>query len=97
AKSEYRPALEAYTAAVALDPSVISDERVRANLALMIDDDGPVLVDAALLLDLEQEPTCKARRDAVTRLRALGDPRAVAPLRAALDRPGFVKKGRRKQ
>ena len=146
AKSEYRPALEAYTAAVALDPSVISDERVRANLALMIDDDGPVLVDAALLLaregqdeaarrriaelaahkdravrkkafalaeelglggdidrvasfllDLEQEATCKARRDAVTRLRALGDPRAVAPLRAALDRPGFVKKGRRKR
>jgi eukaryotic-like serine/threonine-protein kinase len=145
AKSEYRPALEAYQAAVALDPSVISDQRVRANLALMIDDDGPVLVDAALLLaregqddaarrriaelaahkdravrkkafalaeelglegvdrvasfllDLEQEPTCKARRDAVTRLRALGDPRAVAPLRAALDRPGFVKKGRRKR
>ena len=145
AKSEYRPALTAYAAAVALDPSVINDPRVRQNLALMIDDDGPILVDAARLLaaegkdqaagariaalashkdravrkkafevaeelglggavdraasfilDLEQEPTCPARRDAVTRLRALGDPRAVAPLRAALDRPGVVKKGRRK-
>jgi eukaryotic-like serine/threonine-protein kinase len=146
AKSDYRPALEAYQAAVALDPSVIGDRRVRDNLALMIDDDGGVLVDAALLLaregkdaaagrrlvelavhkdrgvrkkafaaaealglggeidrltsfrlDLEQEPTCKARREAVTRLRALGDPKAVAPLRAALDRPGFIKKGRRKR
>ena len=145
-KSDYRPALEAYQAAVALDPSVIADQRVRDNLRLMIDDDGAVLVDAArllaregkdpearrrlvelaahkdravrkkafataeelglggeidrlasFLLDLEQEPTCKARRDAVTRLRALGDPRAVVPLRAALDRPGFIKKGRRKK
>ncbi|HEU5059484.1 MAG TPA: protein kinase [Kofleriaceae bacterium] len=146
AKSDYRPALDAYQAAVALDPSVIGDRRVRDNLALMIDDDGGVLVDAARLLaregkdeaarrrlvelavhkdrgvrkkafavaeelglggeidrltsfrlDLEQEPTCKARREAVTRLRALGDPKAVAPLRAALDRPGFIKKGRRKR
>ena len=145
AKSDYRPALAAYTAAVALDPSVIADPRVRGNLALMIDDDGPILVDAARLLagdgkdeaarrrivalavhkdravrkkaftvaeelglgaevdrvasfilDLEQEATCSARREAVTRLRALGDPRAVGPLRAALDRPGVVKKGRRK-
>ncbi len=145
AKSEYRPALAAYQAAVELDPSVIDDRRLRANLALMIDDDGPVLVDAARLLavegkddaarqrlialassvdravrkkafevaqelglgaeidrvisftlDLEQEPTCKARRDAVTRLRALGDPRAIGPLRAALDRPAFIKKGKRK-
>jgi len=145
AKSEYRPALAAYQAAIALDPSIIDDARVRANLALMIDDDGPILVDAARLLavegkdeaarrrlvalasavdrtvrkkafalaaelglggevdrvisftlDLEQEPTCKARREAVTRLRALGDPRGIGPLRAALDRPGFVKKGKRK-
>ena len=145
AKSEYRPALEAYAAAVALDPSVIDDPRVRGNLALMIDDDGAILVDAARLLaregkdaaararlielavhedravrkkafaaaeelglggeidrltsfrlDLEQEPTCKARRDAVTRLRALGDPRAIEPLRAALDRPGFIRKKRRR-
>lgn len=145
AKSDYKPALAAYAAAVALDPSVIDDPRVRANLGLMIDDDGPILVDAARLLavagkdeaarrrlvalaasddrlvrkkafavaeelglggeidratafilDLEQEPTCKARRDAVTRLRALGDRRAIAPLRKALDRPGVMKKGRRK-
>jgi serine/threonine-protein kinase len=146
AKSDYRPALAAYQTAVKLDPSTIGDARLRANLALMIDDEGPILVDAARLLavegkdeaarrriaalasttdrvvrkrafevaqelglggqidrvtsftlDLDQEPTCKARRDAVTRLRALGDPRAVAPLRAALDRPVFIKKGKRKQ
>jgi serine/threonine protein kinase len=146
AKLEYKPALAAYAAAVKLDPSVIDDPRVRRNLALMIDGDGAIYMEAARLLavegkdaaagrrivelashkeravrkkafaladelglgdqvdraasfilDLEQEPTCKARREAVTRLRALGDARAIDPLRAALDRPVVIKKGRRKR
>jgi tetratricopeptide (TPR) repeat protein len=146
ARSEYQPALAAYTAALALDSTLIADEGLRANLRLMSDDDGPVLLEAAHLLavhgddagartriaqlasdqdralrtkafalaeelgageqidragafiwDLSQEPTCKGRREAVTRLRALGDRRAIAPLEAALDRPAKKRKGKRRR
>ncbi|HUS64467.1 MAG TPA: protein kinase [Kofleriaceae bacterium] len=146
ARSEYEQALEAYAAALALDSTLIGDEGLRANLRLMSDDDGPILLEAARLLalhgedaearariaqvashkdralrhkafalaeelgaadaidrvaaflwDLQQDPTCKGRREAVTRLRALGDPRAVAPLKEALDRPGWKKKGKRRR
>ena len=145
ARLEYRPALAAYRGALELDPSLGQDERLRGNLRLMIDDDGPVLLEAARLLalhgadegarariaelaasrdramrkkatalaeelriedridrltayvfDLQQEPTCPARREAVTRLRALGDPRAVEPLRKALYRPGKKRKRRKR-
>ncbi len=146
ARSEYEPALQAYAAALALDSTLIGDEGLRANLRLMSDDDGPVLIEAAHLLathgddddararlaalashkdralrhkafalaeelgaadaidrvasflwDLQQEPTCKGRREAVTRLRALGDPRAVKPLEESLDRRGWKKKGKRRR
>src|SRR5688500_14748066 len=50
ARSEYEPALEAYSAALALDSTLIADEGLRANLRLMSDDDGPILIDAARLL-----------------------------------------------
>src|SRR4029079_7937451 len=119
ARSEYEPSLAAYGAALQLDPSLIADESLRANLRLMMDDEGAIYVEAARLLaaggddearsrlaelasnkdrairskafplaeelgvgdridretaftwDLQQEATCKARREAVTRLRAL--------------------------
>jgi eukaryotic-like serine/threonine-protein kinase len=144
AQSEYRDALAAYSKALAIDPTLIADERLRANLRLMIDDDGEVLLDAARLLavlgrddgarariaelaasrdrtlrkqafdlaeelglgdridrlksftlDLVQESTCPKRREAVTKLRALGDRRALAPLQTALAQPGG--KGKRKK
>src|SRR5262249_58120924 len=50
ARSEYGPALAAYTRALAIDPSLLGDERLRANLRLMIDDDGPILMEAARIL-----------------------------------------------
>ncbi|HLU65818.1 MAG TPA: protein kinase [Kofleriaceae bacterium] len=145
ARLEYRPALEAYAAALELDPSLIGEERVQANLRLMFDDDGAVYLEAARLLatlgrdeaarariaelassadrsvrkkafalaeeldvgdridrltafvhDLRQDPTCKARREAVIRLRALGDPRAIAPLEKALVRRG-KRRGRKRR
>ena len=145
ARSEYAPALAAYASALEIDPSLVSDERLRANLRLMIDVDGPVLLDAARLLtemahdpdasarivelaaardrtirkrafamaeelglgdridrlksftwDLAQEPTCAKRRDAVTKLRALGDPRALAPLQEALEQPSRKRRKRRR-
>jgi serine/threonine-protein kinase len=145
ARSEYARALAAYTSALATDPSLISDERLRANLRLMIDDDGPVLIDAARILaelghdaqardriaelassrermvrkrafalaeelglgdridrlksftlDLVQEPTCPKRREAVTKLRALGDRRALSPLQTAIARPAGKRKRRRR-
>jgi eukaryotic-like serine/threonine-protein kinase len=144
ARSEYNRALPAYAAALQLDPDLIGDERLRTNLRLMIDDDGPVLMEAARILaefgqdqtartrivelaaardrtlrkraftmaenlglgdridrvksftlDLEQERTCKKRREAVTKLRALGDRRALVPLQEALERP--KSKGKRKR
>jgi serine/threonine protein kinase len=146
ARSEYKPALAAYATAIELDPSVITDERVRANLHVMIDGDGAIYLDAARLLavngddadarrrvaelashkdrairskafalaeelgagddidrvasfvwDLQQLPTCTARREVVTRLRALADPRAIEPLRAALERTVVKKRGKRKR
>ncbi len=39
---------------------------------------------ATYTLDLEQEGTCEKRRDAVSHLRALNDPRAVQPLERAV-------------
>ncbi|HKE18950.1 MAG TPA: protein kinase [Kofleriaceae bacterium] len=141
ARSEYEKALAAYSSALQLDPSLLSDERLRANLRLMIDDDGPVLIDAARILaqlgrdedararivelaaardrtmrrrafalaeelglgdridrlksftlDLQQETTCPRRRDAVTKLRALGDRRALEPLQEALARSSRSKR-----
>jgi eukaryotic-like serine/threonine-protein kinase len=146
ARSEYAEAVAAYANALALDPSLIADDRLRANLRLMIDDDGPVHIEAARILgelghdldarqrivdlaasrnrevrkqafalaeelglgdridrlksftlDLEQETTCARRRDAVTKLRALGDPRALAPLQEALARPSKGKRKRRRR
>ncbi|HTE49798.1 MAG TPA: protein kinase [Kofleriaceae bacterium] len=146
ARSEYEKALEAYTGALSDDPSLIEDERVRANLRLMIDDEGQVLVDAAGILaerghdtaarerivelassrhrevrkqafalaeklglgeridrlksftfDLVQEPSCPARREAVTKLRALGDRRALSPLQTALSSPPKGKRKRRRR
>jgi len=38
----------------------------------------------AYSLDLQQEPTCEARREAVAHLRALGDPRAIGALERAM-------------
>jgi len=38
----------------------------------------------AYSLDLQQEPTCEARREAVANLRALGDVRAVGALERAM-------------
>ncbi len=46
----------------------------------------------AYSLDLEQDTPCRARREAVSKLRALGDPRAVPALQRAntkVSRPGF--------
>jgi tetratricopeptide (TPR) repeat protein len=40
------------------------------------------------LLDLEDASGCENRREAVARLRAIGDPRAIAPLEAAAVRKG---------
>jgi tRNA A-37 threonylcarbamoyl transferase component Bud32 len=39
-------------------------------------------------LDLEQGAACKDRREAIPKLRALGDPRAIAPLKKARHRKG---------
>jgi hypothetical protein len=39
---------------------------------------------AAYTLDLDQEATCEKRQDAVSHLRALNDPRAVAALERAV-------------
>jgi eukaryotic-like serine/threonine-protein kinase len=146
ARSEYDKALAAYTSALQVDPSLLSDERLRANLRLMIDEDGPVLIEAARILaelghdedararivdlaaardrtlrrrafalaeelglgdridrlksftlDLQQETTCPRRRDAVTKLRALGDRRALAPLQEALARPSKSKRHKRRR
>ena len=145
ARSEYDKALAAYNGALALDPSLVADERLRANLRLMIDDGGTVLIDAARILaemghdveardrivelaasrdqavrkhafelaeelglgdridrlksftlDLKQESTCPKRRDAVTKLRALGDRRALVPLQEALSRPKSRRRKRRR-
>jgi serine/threonine protein kinase len=128
----YTAALAAYEKALQLDPSLKSDDRLRAGLETMINADAPVSVDAAavkyellgeeeaaaqilasasggpqnirhhavtvaerlgmgdridwvssLILDLEQGETCKARRQFVSRLRALSDPRAIPALREA--------------
>jgi hypothetical protein len=38
--------------------------------------------------DLEQPETCTRRKEAVTKLRALGDIRAIRPLQAAMNRKG---------
>jgi eukaryotic-like serine/threonine-protein kinase len=144
AQSQYRDALAAYTKALNIDPSLIADQGLRANLRLMIDDDGEVLLDAARVLaevghdtearsrivelaasrdltmrkqafalaeelglgdridrlksfalDLVQEPSCPKRREAVTKLRALGDRRALSPLQTALALPPG--KGKRKK
>jgi tetratricopeptide (TPR) repeat protein len=145
ARSEYARALDAYVHALELDAGLLADDRLRANLRLMIDDDGPILLEAARILaelgrdadararivelasardrnmrrrafglaeqlgiadgidrvksftlDLEQERTCAKRREAVTKLRALGDRRALAPLQQALERPPRSK-GKRKR
>ena len=144
ARSEYAAALKAYAGALAIDPQVISDPRMVANLRIMFDGSGPVHLEAARILaeqaddpqaksriaqlasvkdrglrkkafalaeklnlgdqvnreqafiyDLAQEPTCPERRDVVTRLRALGDPRAIAPLKAAINRIVVVRVGRK--
>ena len=36
--------------------------------------------------DLEQEETCAQRKEAVAKLRALGDPRGIAPLERAVEK-----------
>jgi serine/threonine-protein kinase len=146
ARSEYAPALEAYAAALTIDPTLIVDQRLRANLRLMIDSDGPVHIDAARILaevghdpdarqrivelaasrdravrkqafavaeelglgdridrlkaftlDLKQETSCPRRREAVTKLRALGDRRALEPLQEALARPSKSKRRKRRR
>jgi len=40
----------------------------------------------AYSLDLQQEPTCPLRKQAVAKLRALGDPRAISALEQAIER-----------
>jgi serine/threonine-protein kinase len=146
ARSEYDLALKAYTDALAVDPTLIEDDRLRANLRLLIDDEGQIFLDAARLLadqghdseareriaelastrdrdlrarafalaeklglgdridrlraftfDLAQAPTCPERREAVTKLRALGDRRALAPLQAALATGAKTKRKRKRR
>ena len=50
----------------------------------------------AYLHDLEQGSTCEERKEAVAKLRALGDPRAIPALEAALVRKGKLGKWRGK-
>jgi serine/threonine-protein kinase len=49
---------------------------------------------ASYLLDLDEGEVCAQRKPAVARLRALGDPRAIPALEAALERKGKVGKWR---
>lgn len=135
-RSDYDQAIEAYRKALALEPSLVHDAALRANLELMSDDDGPVLVEAVGLLivfgdddaartrlvelttsedaavrrqalplaealgvgdrvdrvavftlDLRRGKSCEERREAVAKLRALGDPRAIPALEKARKRP----------
>jgi serine/threonine protein kinase len=137
ARNESGLALAAYDKALALDPALETDQRLRSALRTMaggrddyavvaqafdlwvgrttdpeakkalllsaVHDDiarrkavRPVIerqkledqVDwlAAYSLDLEQDAPCEARRQVVSKLRALGDPRAVGPLQRAVSR-----------
>ena len=52
---------------------------------------------AAYVLDLEQGEGCTKRREAVAKLRALGDPRAIPQLEAAIVRKGKTGKWKGKR
>jgi len=138
ARAENVAALDAYTRALALDPSVEARDRFRANLRTMAADKQDLVVVArafdlwvrtqdpaakqalanaaisedmqrrqavvpvieahklveivdwwvAYSLDLEQGATCEDRKQAVPKLRALGDKRAIAALERAVERRG---------
>ncbi len=65
-------------------------ERRHASLRVM---DAHKLGDAlnriqAYTLDLQEEPTCERRAEAVAKLRAIGDPRAIPALERAVKRKG---------
>jgi hypothetical protein len=65
-------------------------DRRRAAIALLERLDMADQIDwhAAYVLDLEQEDTCARRKEAVAKLRALGDARAISALDAAITRKG---------
>jgi tetratricopeptide (TPR) repeat protein len=136
ARAENALALDAYTRALTLDPTLENRDRLRANLATIAQDkDKETLVRAfdlwvrttdpearvaiakaavaenverrravvpvieahkiegidwwiAYSYDLQQGKTCEIRKEAVTSLRALGDPRAIEALERALVRKG---------
>src|SRR5690606_21462303 len=74
-KSQYDQAIDAYGRALGLEPALIADGALRANLELMIDDEGPILVEAAGLLIVHAEDQAAVERllaltaDARTELR----------------------------
>ncbi len=79
-------------ARVAITSAAVSDNLKRRQLARTLIDQYKLDVDVDLVvsysLDLEQEATCPERKRAVARLRALEDPRAIAPLERAIVRKG---------
>jgi tetratricopeptide (TPR) repeat protein len=69
-----------------------SDDMDRRHAAMPVVDrlniSEPVDRLAAYAYDLDQETTCEKRKEAVAKLRALGDPRAVSALERAVLRKG---------
>ena len=78
----------------AIAKAAVANDLVRRHAVRPVLDRYKLDVDylSAYTLDLEQEPTCDAKKLAVEHLRALGDPRGIAPIeRVALKK---VPKGR---
>jgi hypothetical protein len=71
--------------------SAPGDPRLRAGARDLAESHGltgEVDLVASYAHDLEELKTCAQRKEVVARLRALGDRRAIDPLRAAIDRKG---------